>query len=135
MISNSLLLIPNRHDAIHTDLSQNLFARTTLLKSCSNVLALASRVRMSQERPGTNFMMASEIDAAGPYSEASLIVFSNKTLTSKFKIIPSFNSNTGIPLTDPLDTYRIVLALLIRSLALFVLATPNTPSKSCSFCE
>ncbi|MFZ0554470.1 MAG: hypothetical protein WAM26_04180 [Nitrososphaeraceae archaeon] len=90
---------------------------------------------MSQERPETNFMMASEIDAAGPYSEASLIVFSNKTLTSKFKIIPSFNSNTGIPLTDPLDTYRIVLALLIRSLALFVLATPNTPSKSCSFCE
>ena len=64
---------------------------------------------MSQERPGTNFMMASEIDAAGPYSEASLIVSPNKTMTSKFKIIPSFNSNAGIPLTDPLEylPYRL----------------------------
>ena len=87
---------------------------------------------MSQDRPGTNFMMASEIDAGGPYS---LIVFPNKTMILKFKIIPSFNSNAGIPLTDPLSTYRIVLALLIRSLARFVLATPNTPSKSCSFYE
>ena len=49
--------------------------------------------------------------------------------------MPSFNINAGIPLTDPVGKSRMISVFLIRSLALFVLATPYTLSAAYAFCE
>jgi hypothetical protein len=89
--------------SIDIDLWQKFAFRSdlNLLKSCSNVFALVRRDSVSQERPGTSLMMASETDPVDPYSEAFCTVLLNKAMTSKFVLYTQWNS---CPVCDLFDS-------------------------------
>jgi hypothetical protein len=58
----------------------------------------------SQDKPGNNFIIVSDIAAAPLNSDTSFNDSTSKTIASKFVHAPSFNNKAGIPLTEPLNS-------------------------------
>ena len=76
----------------------------SFLRFRSIVFAWPNKELISQDKPGTNFIIFSDIAAAPLNSDTSYNDSPSKTITSKFVHAPSFNNKAGIPLTESLNS-------------------------------